>query len=362
MLRKLCIFIIFISLCGYCLWYFPNTIVDKNYLHGTVIEIIDNEVDEDNIQQLQVVNVKIEEEKYKNKIVTIQHTANLAYVNHIIVKEGDRVILWVDDTDTSFDNCRIYSYTRDTYLIYLICLFVLAVLLVGGIKGVFSIISLSVTMGLVFFMFFPLVLTGVSAISAAIAVCIVSTTITLFFIGGFCEKTYAAIIGTLGGVSFSIFLTYIFGKVMNIRGIQDENSDLITYCQQGPSLDLKELLYAGIIIGSLGAIMDVCMSIASAMDEICQANPSLSNPKLFTSGMHVGKDAIGTMSNTLILAYVGSSINLLIVFYIYQQSFLQFINREDISSEVLRAFTGSIGLIFSIPITSASYLFFRKKF
>lgn len=107
--------------------------------------------------------------------------------------------------------------------------------------------------------------------------------------------------------------------------------------------------------------MDVCMSISSAMNEICDANPQISNKKLFESGMQVGKDAIGTMSNTLILAYVGSSMSLLVVYYIYNYSFIQFVNKDEIAAEILRTFTGSIGLILSIPITSLLYLFFRKK-
>lgn len=361
MLPKLSLFLLFIILLGYCIMNLSFHVKDNNYLHGTVIEITENELDEINMEQIQTVNIRIDEKDYNDKMITIRHVANLTYANHIVVKQDDQVIVWVDDNDIEMENCNIISYGRDKYLVYLIGLFALVIIIVGGKKGVFSIISLALTMALIFFMFFPVILEGVDPIIAAITVCVAATGITLLSIGGFSEKTYSAIAGTLGGTLFSILLTYVFGFMMNIQGTQDEDIDLISYSVQGGGLNLRDLLYAGIIIGSLGAIMDVCMSISSAMDEICETDPRITNTKLFLSGMHIGKDAIGTMSNTLILAYVGSSMYLLLVFYIYEQSLIQFVNGEGIASEILRTFTGSIGLVLSIPITSLSYLFFRKK-
>lgn len=337
----------------------PSILKDKHYLHGTVTEITDDTIDEVNMQQIQSVKILVNEKNYANKTISIRHVANLTYADHITLKKNDKIIFYTKDN--TFEECTIYSYERDKYLIYLIILFFATILLISGKKGISSINSLTLTVVLIFSVFFPMVLKGINPMLASISICILATTITLLSIGGPGIKTYSAVIGTLGGTFFSIILTYSFGFIMNIKGIFDENADLINYSTTGYSLNLRDMLYAGIVIGALGAIMDVCMSISSAMDEICKANRKISNYDLFISGIQIGRDSIGTMSNTLILAYVGSSINLLVIFYMYNQSFIQLINGEEIASEILRALSGSIGLVLSIPITSFIYIMIRKK-
>lgn len=346
--------LIFIILCN-------NTVYASEYfIHGTVLEITEDETDEINMIRTQTVNVRIDEDGYSNQIIPIKNLANIATIYHIIVKANDRVIIRVNGDDLLLENCRIYSYGRDQYLLYLVGIFVLLILLISGKKGISSIISLALTLGLIFIVFFPLILNGVNPILAAVLVCIISTCITHMTIGKLNGKTYSAIIGTFGGILVAIVLTYIFGSLIHIQGTQSDSVELLSYSSKNCRFNFRDLLYAGIIIGTLGAIMDVCMSIASAMDEICEANPRLTNSNLFFSGMRIGKDVMGTMVNTLILAYVGSSINIILVCYIYGLTFVQFINSDQIASEILRAFAGSIGLVLSIPITSLCYLFFRK--
>lgn len=237
MVKRLC----FIIICFFIIGYFTNNILsiikDDNYLHGTVIEITDNQYNENSMQQIQEVSVRLDDDGgYKNKIISITNIANLEYVYNVIVKPSDEVIVYVDDDDKNFKNCRIYSFARDKYLFYLIALFSFVIILIGGKKGLLSLISLALTMALIFLLFFPLILNGISPVLAAIAVCIVSTIITLLSIGGYKEKTYSAIIGTLGGVLFSILLTYIFGAIIQIQGTQGENMDLINYSEQGELL------------------------------------------------------------------------------------------------------------------------------
>lgn len=353
------LFVLFI-ICGMGYYILnPGFLKDEHYFHGTVTSITDDTTDEVNMQRIQSVNILINEKNYSNKTISLRHVANLGYADHIILKKNDKVIFYAKDN--TFAECTIYSYERDKYLIYLIVLFFVTILLISGQKGIASIISLTMTVLLIFSVFFPIVLKGMNPMYASILVCILATGVTLLSIGGTGIKTYSAIIGTLGGTAFAIMLTYLFGSIMKIKGIFDENADLISYSGSGYSLNLRDMLYAGIVIGALGAIMDVCMSIASAMDEICKANRKISNYDLFKSGIQIGKDSIGTMSNTLILAYVGSSINLLVIFYIYNQSFIQLINGEEIASEILRALSGSIGLVLSIPITSFIYILMRKR-
>ena len=118
------------------------------------------------------------------------------------------------------------------------------------------------------------------------------------------------------------------------------------------SVDLRGLLFSGILIGALGAIMDVSISIASSIEEIHNANPTLHFSDLFFRGMNVGKDIMGTMSNTLILAYTGGSLPLIFMYMSYKTSIIKIFNLELIATEIIRALVGSIGLILAIPFTA----------
>lgn len=331
------------------------------FIQGTVIEILDDHTDTNNYFRYQKVLVTLTDKEYSSMEILINHSINLATLHHLILEEGDKVIVWANGNESNFDNARIYSYSRDSYLLYLVIGFISLVIIIGGKKGFSAIISLGITLGLVFIGFFPMIINGVNPILSALLVCGISAILTLIIIGDFKGKTYAAIIGTLGGISVAIILTYVFGYLTKIQGIGDENVEMLAYIPNSANYNFRDLLYAGIIIGTLGGVMDICMSISSAMDEIHQANKRSTNLNLFLSGMRIGKDILGTMTNTLILAYVGSSINLILVFYTYGLTITQFINSDQIASEIIRAFAGSIGLVFAIPITAVAYLAFRDK-
>ena len=127
---------------------------------------------------------------------------------------------------------------------------------------------------------------------------------------------------------------------------------MLAYIPQEVNFDFRSLLFSGIILGSLGAVMDVGMSISSAIEEIYNANSNITRKDLFTSGMNVGKDIMGTMTNTLILAYTGSSIPILLLFMAYETSMIKILNLDIIATEVIRSLAGSIGLVLTIPLTA----------
>jgi len=158
-------------------------------------------------------------------------------------------------------------------------------------------------------------------------------------------------------------LAFVVGNAAYLTGFSSEEAAMLLYIPQAANLDIKGLLFAGIIIGALGASMDVSMSIASAVEEVKRVCPELGIWGLFQSGMNVGRDVMGTMANTLILAYTGSSLQLILIFMAYKESLLKIFNLDMIASEVVRALSGSIGMIMVIPLTSiiAAVLFGRKK-
>jgi uncharacterized membrane protein len=170
-------------------------------------------------------------------------------------------------------------------------------------------------------------------------------------IADFSTKSIAATLGTISGVVVAGFLAIGVGYLTHLTGISSEESRAILLSPT-LSVDLKGLLFAGILIGAIGAIMDVSMSISSSIHEIYKANPKSNLKSLFSSGMNVGRDIMGTMSNTLILAYTGGALPLLFMYSAYKVSFMKILNLELITTEILRAVVGSIGLIMSVPLTS----------
>ena len=235
-------------------------------------------------------------------------------------------------------------------LLYLTLIFLGGLIIIGGVKGVKSIFTLIFTIWIILKVLLPLILNGYNPILVTMALCALIIAVTLGVIGGINRKTLAATIGTFGGVVIAGLSALIIGHMAQLSGLGGEESiHLILYSRH---IDFQGLLLAGIIIGALGAVMDVGISIASAMHEIRIADPGIGEKEWIAAGMTVGRDIMGTMSNTLILAYAGSSLNLLLLFTTYDLPLNEIIGRDTMAAELLRALAGSVGLLFTIPATA----------
>ena len=212
--------------------------------------------------------------------------------------------------------------------------------------------QLAITMFAILKVLLPMILKGANPIPITILISIVVTILTMFIVGGINKKSIAAVVGTSGGVLVAGIIAYYIGSQVKLTGLSSEEATMLMYIPQEVNFDFRGLLFSGIILGSLGAVMDVGMSIASSMDEIHKANPNLTRKELFKSGMNVGKDVMGTMTNTLILAYTGSSIPVLLLFMAYETSIAKILNLDVIATEAIRSLAGSIGLVLTIPLTA----------
>ncbi|ABR47312.1 YibE/F family protein [Alkaliphilus metalliredigens QYMF] len=308
-----------------------------------------------------IVRLEITSGDYKGQEFEIVHSlsGNLSY--DIDVSPGDRVLITIDEIDGDVA-VYISEYARDTYIYIVLAIFIVLLLLLGGVKGLKTIITLIITIGLIMKVLLPGLLAGYSPILLTILISFVVTVLTILIVGGNNRKSYAAIIGVLGGVFAAGIIAYFVGTKVRLTGLSSEEAMMLMYIPQGIDFDFSGLLFAGIIMGALGAVMDVGMTIASSMEEIRLANPSLSTKKLIVAGMNVGKDVMGTMANTLILAYTGSMIPLLLLFTAYEDPFTRIINLDLIATEVIRALAGSIGLILCIPLTALVAGLLREKF
>ena len=236
-------------------------------------------------------------------------------------------------------------------IFYLVILFLGGLIIIGGKKGLKSVVTLIITVVAVVKILIPLILAGYDPMMVSIFICIVNIVVALLLISGFNKKTLCAAIGTSAGVIIAGITAFVVGNMIQLNGLSsDEAIHIILYSK---NIDFKGILFAGIIIGAMGAVMDVGMSIASSMNEIEQANPGIGTKELINAGMNVGRDIMGTMADTLILAYVGSSLNIMLMFSTYDISLIEIISLDNIAGEIVRSLAGSIGLIFTVPITAA---------
>lgn len=298
----------------------------------------------------QVLQVRMVNGPYKGQVVTMDNYLSAQF--NVYAKAGTRLMVRVTIYEEG-PNFSVYNYDRSLLLYGFILLFMVLLCVIGGKKGACALLSLILTLLVVVKVLLPLLLKGFPTLPTTIGVIAFATIVGFILIDGINVKTSSAIIGTIAGVVLAGLLAHMVGILGHINGYQMEESEsLFLIAGSGSGIQITNLLTAGILIASLGAIMDVAMSIASALHELHEVNTSLTTKQLFRSGMNIGKDAMGTMANTLILAFTGSSLNLLLMIYSYGIPYDQLINTDSIAIEIIRGITGSIGIVLTVPIVA----------
>lgn len=322
---------------------------------GKVLDIISDETQklEGGLEsRLQILEVRITNGAFKNEIIEVENYIDPNSAYNIIVNKGDGIFLITEvDKEGHITVAYVTEIIRDKYLIFLTVAFIITLILVGRFKGLKAAITLALTAIAVVKILLPLILKGYNPILISAVISIGIIIITLTIIGGFNRKTLSTIIGTSGGIFIAGILALIFGNISKLTGLSSEEARILMFIPQEIDFNFRGLLFSGIILASLGAVMDVSMSISSSMFEVIKINPTIKKNDLMSAGMNVGCDIIGTMSNTLILVYIGSSLPLMLLFMAYDISFIEIVNKDMIASEIIRALAGSIGLILAIPIT-----------
>lgn len=326
-------------------------------VRARVLEILTEEEVTDEFTNEKVTNqtlrVLITSGEYKGKEITVLNHGVNNPVYNIQVGKGDGIIVALEIEDGEMVQAYVADYHREPQIYTLAVIFVLLLLAIGWRKGAKALCSLLITLLLIGWVLIPGLLRGYNPVVFTVIIAAVATAVTMLTVGGFTRKSLAAILGTIGGLGIAGLVALVMGQAAHLTGFGSEEAVMLLYIPQDVNLDIRGLLFAGIIIGALGAIMDVSMSVASAIEEVKRVNPALQTPGLFKSGMNVGRDIMGTMSNTLILAYTGSSVPLLLIFLAYRESLVKMINLDMIASEVVRALSGSVAMILVVPLTAA---------
>lgn len=311
----------------------------------------------------QHLKIKILNGTHKEEELTIRHTIERIMPGSYIFKQGDKILLRITENKGIIETIKIEEKVRDINIFLILLLFVILLLLFGKISGLKTLISLIFTIGTIILIYIPLILNGFSPILASILVSILSIVVTLLIISGNNKKTYVAIISTSIGVIFSGIIAILFGKFASLTGLSEDSAISLAYIPQYRNLNYQGILFGTILIGAIGAIMDVAISIASSLWEIKEINSNINKNEMIKSGLNIGRDILGSMSNTLILAYVGTTLHLIMLFIVYRVKFIEIINLDSIATEIIRAMAGSIGLIITIPITVliSTFVYIEKK-
>ncbi|MDR3566150.1 MAG: YibE/F family protein [Negativicutes bacterium] len=282
----------------------------------------------------------------------------------IILAPGDRIVLR-SAPENGVTKYFYADFDRVPYIYVMAAVFIASLLYFGRMIGFKSLIGLGVSLVIFWQGFLALAIkSNFNIYLLAMVFCAVISLLVLVVVYGFSVKTQAAILGTWGGLIFAGLLSFLAIYFLHLTGYETEEAFLLK-ANVLPLLNFRGILFAGVIIGALGAIIDVTVSIASAQYEIYQSSPEISWRELYARGMNVGKDIMGAMTMTLVLAYVGSSMPLLLMIAVLKQvEFEMILNLPIVVSELVRALIGSVGLIYAIPLTAlimATILHYKRS-
>lgn len=308
--------------------------------------------------RIQSVTLRVKSGTYKGK--TVEGSSIHGYLYGAVCRKGSRVIVRLSEYNGEV-TASVFNYDRERELCILIVIFLGLIWLVGGKRGINGVLALVFTIFVVILLYIPMMYVGFSPFLAAVVTVILVTVVTHLLLAGFEKKSIAAMLGTIAGVISAGTAAAIFGYFSHINGYNVEEIEGLIYVGAASKLHIGGMLFSGILISSLGAVMDVAMSIASSLNEVYLADPSVSGRELFQSGITIGRDMIGTMSNTLILAYVGGSLNMVMLIYAYSYQMHQILNMYSIGIEIMRGVAGTIGIILAVPFTSFISVYLLKR-
>ena len=369
--KKVVRYLIYILLvCVFAIFVFKLNQTEKTELvvrtgqtfeKAKVTEILQDNLDSNGTRVgEQKVHVKMLTGARKGEELDI--TSSSGYLFGAACKVGMKVIV-MQSVAGETTIASVYSQDREWVIYIFALLYLLALCIIGGKQGIKGCLGLIFTFFCVIFVYLPLVYLRFSPFWAAVFICFLTTLVTMYLIGGPTKKTCAATLGTLAGVVLAGISAWCFSKASGISGYNVSDIETLMTLWNTNRIQVGGLLFSGLLISCLGAVMDVAMSISSAIDEIYKQNTSLSRKELFKAGMRVGRDMMGTDSNTLILAFAGSSVSTLLLDYAYDLPYQQIINSNNIGIAIMQGLAGSFGIVLSVPLTVliCTVLFHKKE-
>lgn len=339
----------------------------SEYENGTVDEVLTDSTERDDASDgafrgEQTLTVRVRTGQYKGDTLLVTNVVGPLYGAPL--KSGDRCTLIISTYADGDVRATVYEYDRTVPLVIVVGLFLLVTVLVGGRTGAKSLVGLVFTVLSVFLLLFPALMKGVPTLLSTFLTCVYVAAVSFVILGGVEKKTICALLGTVAGMALALVFALLAQGLLRIDGMRAADVEpLLQLRQTGTPIRLRGLLAAGVILSALGAVMDVAMSLSSALSEVRDADPTMDAKALFRSGMNIGRDMVGTMTNTLILAFLGGGLVLTLYLYTLGLSAHQLLSSAYLSIEVLTAVSSSVGVILSVPITAliCAWAYGRKQ-
>ncbi len=345
----------------------PTSASQMVYEKAEVTAILsdDAEADYENAEGRRVgtqeLEIRILTGTHKDEIMSL--TNYMSALFNVDLEKGDNIIVRIMTDENGSYYASVFNYDRGMVIGGFVLIFFVLLAVLGGKKGIGALLGLLFTLACVWFILIPALIMGLPIIAVTVGIIIITSVCALILLNGISEKTWCAILGCVIGVITAGAIAALVGHITPINGFNmSEAENLILYGAE-KGLKISGLLVCGVLISALGAVMDVALGIASSVNELSLQNPKAKAKELFHSGMNIGKDAMGTMANTLILAFAGSSLNMLILVQTYDIPFRQLINTDYICIEIIQSISGAMGILLTVPIVAfiSARLMTREK-
>ena len=326
------------------------------YESGKVLEILTDNCEPDPTAEgayrgEQTLLVEVTSGQYKGQTILTDNAVGPLYGEP--AKAGQRVTLILSTYADGTVRASVYEYDRSLPMALVLAVFFLVTVLVGGKTGAKSILGLAFSVAVLLLLLIPLLMKGWPTIPTTFVLCAYVTVVCFLLLGGTGRKVWCACLGTVVGMALAMAFGLAAQALTHIDGLRISDVEpLLQLRQTGTPIGLRGLLVAGIIISAMGAVMDVAMSVASALSELKVVNPALTWQDLWRSGMNIGRDMVGTMTNTLIMAFLGSGFTLIIYLYSLNLPFHELMSSTYLALEVVSGVASAIGVILAIPVTA----------
>lgn len=322
-----------------------------SYIPGTVLEVVEEDLSPSDLKggpQLGEQTLTIEL-KDGSQITLTNYLTN---THNILAREGMRVVVCVDAPENVEPYYTLYQYDRSVGLGVVVAIFLLLMLLVGGEKGFYATLALAFSLVFLLKITVPVIYSGGSPILAGLAMVLVSTAVTVFLIYGLSPRGVLGIGVVLAGEFAACGLFLLFSLLLHLSGFKSSDAENLLVAAQNTGLNISTVLFAATMIASLGAVMDVAVSLLSALWEVRLADPDITGRGLWRAGLRMGRDMIGTMSNTLIFAFAGGSLTTLLVLMTYGTDPVQLLHSDYIALELAHGLCGTCAVILTVPLAS----------
>jgi uncharacterized membrane protein len=328
------------------------------YTSGTETAVVDEIIEEGNVtlgevvQPYQILSVTVEEGEYAGESFQIDYGTRQIRNDMIMMEEGDRILINITISPDRERSAHFLDFYRPNSLILLFIIFIAVSVIISGWKGIRSLIGILLSLAIIILIILPGIQEGRDPLAVSILGAFFFVSFSLYIVYGWNVKTHISVLGSFLALLITGILALIFVNNAKLTGYGDENMFYISQLTQN-TLNVRSLLLAGILIGTLGVLDDLVISQSSAVFELYRSNPNQTFTKLFKSAMNIGQDHIAATVNTLVLAYAGASLPMLLLFSFSNVDYGLAINLEFIAEEIVRTMVGSLGLFAAVPITTA---------